>query len=214
MTVRNDLEENVMAVKKEDRRVRYTKMVLKESFIDLLEKQAITRISVKDICEGADINRATFYAHYSDPYDLMKQIENELFENLEKHLAVYTGDQTSILPVDTVEHIFDYIRENAKICKLLLGERGDLNFQKRIFQLVYDRFMLEMARRYDMSPEDAEYLYAFILTGCVGVIQKWLNDNIRKSPRYMAETIINLTMSVSGPIMRPTEQKINSVSHH
>lgn len=196
-----------MPVKKEDRRVKYTKMVLKESFIDRLENQAISRISVKDICEGADINRATFYSHYSDPYDLMRQIENELFENLENYLAVYTGDQSSTLLVDTVEHIFDYIRENAKICKLLLGERGDLNFQKRIFQLVYDRFMLDMARRQDLLKEDAEYLYAFILTGSVGIIQKWLNDDIKKSPRFMAEMIINLTIGVSGSMTARSGQK-------
>ena len=202
-----------MTAKKEDRRVKYTKMVLKESFIDLLEHQPISRISIKDICEGADINRATFYAHYTDSYDLMKQIENELFENLEKHLTVYTNDQTAFVPVDTVEHIFIYIKENAKICKLLLGERGDLNFQKRIFQLVYDRFMLDITRRYAISQEDAEYIYAFILTGCVGVIQKWLNDNINQSPRYMAEMLINLTLGVSTHLMQVQTNKKNNVQH-
>ncbi|MFA7674359.1 MAG: TetR family transcriptional regulator, partial [Clostridia bacterium] len=49
----------------EDRRVRYTKMVLKESFINLLSKKGISNITIKQICEDADINRATFYTHYS-----------------------------------------------------------------------------------------------------------------------------------------------------
>ena len=66
---------------KDDRRVRYTKMVLKDSFISLLEKKDISQITVKEICENADINRATFYSHYTDVYDLLKKIESELLEN-------------------------------------------------------------------------------------------------------------------------------------
>ncbi len=59
---------------KDDRRVKYTKMVLKESFIKLLEKKDISQITIKEICEDADINRATFYAHYNDQFDLMHKI--------------------------------------------------------------------------------------------------------------------------------------------
>ena len=60
-----------MKNEKGDRRVRYTKMVIRESFLDLLQTKDISQISIKEICEKADINRATFYSHYQDPYDLM-----------------------------------------------------------------------------------------------------------------------------------------------
>lgn len=49
-----------MSGAKVDRRIKYTKMVLEESFIRLLEKKDISQISIKEICENADINRATF----------------------------------------------------------------------------------------------------------------------------------------------------------
>lgn len=61
-----------MSKKKEDRRVKFTKMFLKESLIDLLEEKSIFKITIKEICEKADINRATFYAHYSDQYNLLE----------------------------------------------------------------------------------------------------------------------------------------------
>ena len=72
---------------REDRRVKYTKMVLKESFINLLEKKEISQITIKEICEDADINRSTFYTHYTDQYDLLRKIENELLDNVSAHLA-------------------------------------------------------------------------------------------------------------------------------
>jgi AcrR family transcriptional regulator len=168
-------------------------MVLKDSFIKLLEKKDISKISIKEICEDADINRATFYAHYNDQYDFMKRIQDDLLENIENYLTVYTKNEPPTIPVDSVEHIFEYIKENARLCKLLLSDRGDLNFQKRVLMLVYEKNMIDLIRNGVTSKEDAEYTFAFILTGCVGVIQKWLNDDMVKSPRYMAEIIIKLT---------------------
>lgn len=182
-----------MGSKKDDRRVKYTKMVLKDSFITLLEKKDISKISIKELCEDADINRATFYTHYNDQYDFMNQIQNELLENVEKHLSAFVQTDLPISLEDMVEQIFEYIKENARICKLLLSERGDLNFQKRVFMLVYEKIINNITKDGAISKEDAEYIHAFTLTGCIGIIQKWLNCNMKRSPRFMAETIMKLT---------------------
>ncbi|HBR30711.1 MAG TPA: TetR/AcrR family transcriptional regulator [Clostridiales bacterium] len=182
-----------MITKKDDRRVKYTKMVLKDSFITLLEKKDISKISITEICENADINRATFYAHYNDQYDFMNQIQDELLGNVENHLAAFSKNDLPIAIVDMVEQIFEYIKENARICKLLLSDRGDLNFQKRVFMLVYENIINNIVWNDSISKEDAEYIHAFTLTGCIGVIQKWLNDDMKKSPRFMAATILKLT---------------------
>lgn len=187
-----------MQGKKVDRRVKYTKMVLKESFINLLGEKDISRITVKEICEDADINRSTFYTHYNDQYDLMHQIQNELFENIETYLDAYIKTDTTMVPVGVVEKIFAYIEENAPLCRLLLGERGDLIFQKRVFGLVYKKIISDLTKSGAVSKENAEYIYAFTITGCIGVIQKWLDDGMLKSPRFMAETVLRLTAGLPG----------------
>ena len=61
-----------------DARIRYTKMVIQESFAALLKERPINRITVKEICEGAEINRATFYKYYADAYDLLDKIEEQV----------------------------------------------------------------------------------------------------------------------------------------
>ena len=53
-------------MKRTDARVRYTQHVLKESFLMLLRDKPVNRITVKEVCELAELNRATFYAHYSN----------------------------------------------------------------------------------------------------------------------------------------------------
>ena len=65
-----------MPEKKQDARVRYTKMMIRNSLLELLRTKPIAKITVTEICEMAGINRATFYAHYSGPSDLLHALEN------------------------------------------------------------------------------------------------------------------------------------------
>lgn len=185
-----------MGSDRDDRRVKYTKMVLKESFIKLLEKKDISQISIKEICEDADINRATFYAHYSDQYDLIRKIENELLDNINAHLTELDQIINNMNAVLLAEKIFEYIKENARLCKLLLSERGDFDFQKQVMMLVYDKIIFELTDNNKITKEDAEYVYSFTITGCVGIVQKWLNEDMKKSPRFMAEMVVSLTVGL------------------
>ena len=69
---------------KTDARVKYTRMVLKKALLELLEHKPVNKITVKEVCERAGLNRATFYAHYTDCFDLLESIEEELFGQLER----------------------------------------------------------------------------------------------------------------------------------
>ncbi|HCA30580.1 MAG TPA: TetR/AcrR family transcriptional regulator, partial [Ruminococcaceae bacterium] len=62
---------------KESRKTRYTRMVLQDSLLELMKNKPISKITIKELCETADINRTTFYAHYRDQYDLLRTIEGE-----------------------------------------------------------------------------------------------------------------------------------------
>ncbi|MCR3922815.1 MAG: TetR family transcriptional regulator C-terminal domain-containing protein [Firmicutes bacterium] len=185
-----------MSSVKEDRRVKYTKMVLKESFINLLEKKDISQISITEICEDADINRATFYAHYNDQHDLLRIIENELLVNINAHLAEFNPEINNMDAVLQAEKIFEYIEENAKLCKILLSERGDLIFQKKVMMLVYDMIISQLTDNNTITKEEAEYVYSFTITGCVGIIQKWFDEDMKKSAHFMAEMVVMLTLSL------------------
>ncbi len=186
-----------------DRRVKYTKMVLKESFITLLERKDISKISIKEICESADINRATFYSHYSDQYDLLRKIESELLDNIKIYLYAYMhNDPAEIDRIKMVERIFLYIKENARLCKLLLSEKGDLHFQKRAMTLIYEKNIEDLISVDGIGREEAEYIYSFTITGCVGAIQKWLCDDMPQSARAMSEMLVKLAMATAQPFSK------------
>ena len=175
-----------------DRRIKYTKMVLKDSFINLLKEKQISKISIKEICENADINRATFYAHYRDQYDLLHQIEQELIDGINQYLDSYAFSDTANISVEALEQII-YIKQNAKICTILLGDSGDDHFRQQVMRIVRQQCVSAWTINKALAPEDAEYIYAFAIVGSVGLIQKWLADGGKKSTRAMAELILQIT---------------------
>lgn len=99
-----------------DARVRYTRRVIKESFLTLLREKPVNRITVKEVCEAAGINRATFYSHYSDCFALMESIERELLDEFARSLSnIGVFDVSSL-----VEAIYEMVEKHEEACRVLI----------------------------------------------------------------------------------------------
>ena len=70
-----------------DYRKRCTQKLVKETMIELLEEKPLHKIKVKELCEKAGINRATFYHNFEDIYSLYESLEDDFFENYKKIIA-------------------------------------------------------------------------------------------------------------------------------
>jgi AcrR family transcriptional regulator len=176
-----------------NRKVKYTKMVLKESLIRLLKEKPLSRITITEICEEADINRATFYTHYSDQYDLLKQIEQELVDDINKYLADYSFHQNDPESLQMMEKIFEYIKENGELCSVLFSESGDREFQKDVLMIVQRQCIQEWTTKKAVDKDIAEYLYSYTTNGSIGIILKWLQNNMDRPTHEMARVIIKMT---------------------
>lgn len=178
---------------KVDRRVQYTKMVLRESLTNLMKEKPVSRITIKEICEHADINRTTFYSHYSDQFDLLKKIEQGLIDDINDYLDQFVYLENAGDSLQMMTKIFEYIEENADICRVLLGSNGDIEFQKDIMKIVHQRCVLEWVTKTIPDKRIADYLYAFLVTGSIGMIQKWLGEEDKKSAKEMARLVMALS---------------------
>ncbi len=65
-----------------DPRVKRTRKLLQQALIDLLQEQSFASISIQDITERATVNRATFYAHFPDKYELLDSMLREMFQQM------------------------------------------------------------------------------------------------------------------------------------
>ena len=96
---------------KTDARVRYTVHMIQNVFLELLKEKPVAKITVKEICGHAEINRSTFYKHYQDVYDLMEKLENEAVEAFEKLLDSYVQNETVLALVT----LLTSLRENREL---------------------------------------------------------------------------------------------------
>ena len=101
--------------KETDRRVRKTRALLRRSLAELLCEKSIREITVKELVERADINRSTFYLHYSDVYDMMEKIENGLVDDIEKLIEAHPVSPFNEKSFPFIEDIFVILAENRYV---------------------------------------------------------------------------------------------------
>ena len=174
---------------KTDRRVKYTKMMLKNALVQLMQKQHISSISIKALCETADINRSTFYAHFRDQYDLLHYIKEEVMASLKQYLEQQKFTDQSPLSAQVLTRILEYAKENADLFKALLSENCDFAFQRDIMQLS-QVISSQINQASDERTQD--YLLVFAITGCISVFHKWLQEGMIESPEEMSKFVIQV----------------------
>ncbi len=170
-----------------DRRVKYTKFMLKEALVELIREQHISNITVKALCEKADINRSTFYVHYSDPYDLLHQIEKEVLSNVMLYLE--EQERNTECPDFQLTNILEYAKENIGLFEALLGENSDYVFQNDILELSQI-----ISSQYNMNMDETEkkYIKEFGATGCISVFKRWMQDGAKESPEYISDLLMKV----------------------
>ena len=163
--------------KKTDRRIRKTKQQLQEGFIHLRKTKNIKYITVKELCELTDLNRGTFYLHYRDIYDLSEQMENEIILKFEELLNLSTAEVANN-PQLVICKTFELIKHN--------GEMTFFNKLKTIIRDACFKYWTELFSR-PKKVETFDYFFNFMLYGCIGLIESWLNNGLKESPKEMAQ---------------------------
>lgn len=173
-----------------DRRVKYTLSALKEAMINLLQEKHISKISVVALCERADVNRSTFYAHFQDPYDLLEYITEGALNDIQSHLQDLNRSGDTAQSVDALNQILDYVKEHADVFKALLSDHCDPDIQHKVMS------MTEIVSPKDYQALDERtqnYVLLFQLTGCVNILHKWLDDGTPETTEEMSNLILKLT---------------------
>lgn len=181
------------AVKEErlDRRVKYTRMALRESLLEILREKPLSKITSVELCRRADINRNTFYAHYKDPADLLSSIEGELYAEFKRSLDHSLKFES--IPTLIIE-VCGLILRNLSLCEILFSERGDRHFLDEVIYLSHDRSIAEWRKMTGLQDtEQLEMLYAFFMNGSLAIIQRWIENGVKESPEEIAHLIDKLS---------------------
>lgn len=183
-----------MISRKEDRRIKKTKQLLKQGLIELMFEKDIKNITIKELVEKVDINRSTFYLHYSDIYELLTELENNLMKEINQVFEEYKS-------IDNLEESYAFILtlyktfdNNRNLCKAITSSQNNSDFilqmeesielaiRKKLDELLCDEYVI---------PEST---YIFYRCGCVGLLRSWIRNDIPKSPEEMAKETYHIVI--------------------
>ncbi len=174
---------------KTDVRTQYTKKVIRECFFELLKETPLNKITVKGICERAQINRSTFYRYYSDPFDLMDQIEADLFATIQRYIRMLHDGP----PEEAFETILDITIKNEEFHTILASDRANYPYINRMIESSYGSFQNGFARLHpDLSPKQLKWFYDYMAHGCISVVLDWVDGGMRETPREVAHFVTRL----------------------
>lgn len=173
-------------MKQLDARKRYTQMVLRQSFLTLLKEKPVNKITVKEVCALAQLNRATFYAHYSDCFALKESIENELIAAFEKSLRYVNSFDVSAL----IEAIYDMVEQNQEACRVLILEDTSSKILMRMIALAREDSLSCWRRELPKAGEtELEMMYTHLSNGLMHVV-------VEGYDKYSKEEIIRFVSQV------------------
>ena len=171
-----------------DRRVKYTKKVIKETFLSLIEKKDISQISVKELCDIADLNRGTFYRYYLDIYDLLKKIEEEFIEEIKNSNSMVHMTDHSIYTF--TKEILDIFEHNKKLVRVLFNADSNIYFLDDVLEIAYEKCIGNWENEFDIKDNcELENSVVFIFNGALGVINYWVKNGFNISSDLLAKYI-------------------------
>ena len=164
-----------------------TAIKMDEALITLLEKKDFEYITIKEICEMAGVNRSTFYLHYENTSDLLRETTRYI---IDKHLTYYSTQAKSItlrledcpkteLIFITTEYLTPYltfIKENQRLFKIAIKQFNSLNFSE-VYENMFTHIFDPILTRFNVPPQERPYTMKFYITGIFAVIMEWINND-------------------------------------
>lgn len=180
-----------------DRRTKRTQKLIRDNFIDLMAKMPINEITIQKLADKADVNRRTFYLHYTDIYDLLSKTEDYVMQHFSKMLVEFEipADETIIGPT-FFKTIMTYIADNQKMIGVLC-RNPDSKLMEKLIQLTVTNGQRVIPFAH---PENAEYILNYCCWGMVGVLHTAMRqDNFDVTKvSTLADKLLTKTIEADG----------------
>ena len=154
---------------REDRRTRYTKMVIKEALLTLLSENDYGSITVADICRTAEISRGTFYLHYSNIPAVLDELLEEALNSSHSVLAQIgcetASDEKCGVP------LCRFLRENKKYQPLFFSD----SVIDRVSHINEDKYVERLRTQTGLTDKTIHALFYFQLNGCLAISKQNVN---------------------------------------
>jgi len=172
--------------------VKKTKKTFEDSLASLAKEYPLSKITVKALCEKAELSRNAFYFHYKDIYDLVEEIENDFLDEVVGYLDDFREMGFPKNALATIKSMVLLFNERKDISLMLLDTSFSSTFVPRLVTIFSD-FNFEYYKAFHKTDKRATYdlFYTFISTGFYGMVREWLlSDDPISVDRFISLTYI------------------------
>ena len=179
-------------MRKTDARIRYTQSVLKQALLSFLKEKPINKITVKEVCERAGLNRATFYARYSDCFALLESIEEDLLEAFQQSLKLVDSFDVTAL----IEAIYTMIERQQEVCRVLIFQNVCPNVLRRMISLARGESIAYWKQHlHRVTEAELEMLYTHLSNGLMHVVVEGYEKYSREEVVRFVNRIVQCSLS-------------------
>jgi len=162
-----------------------------KALLSLLERKPFAYITIREICETAGVNRSTFYLHYENTSDLLKETTAYVLGNFTSYFSVdaeritvkFSDCDLQDLKFVNEKYLHPYlsfIKENQRVFSAVLSQPTAFD-SKTIFQRLFDNIFKPILDRFHYPKDQQNYVMLFYLNGITAIITEWLKDGCQKS---------------------------------
>lgn len=169
----------------ENQRIALTKRLLKEGLLRILKKKNIEKVNVSELCAEAGINRATFYRHYEMPADVLHDIEKDIISDI--NILEFNPKNIPEIKKE-LERICTYIYERSEMAKILLRNSNFANSTELLE--MFCKQLLATKYADNLDEESARLIVISVAGGGSALLKAWMLEDIKKTPKEMADLII------------------------
>ena len=175
------------------------------ALISLIEKKDFELITVKEICEVAGVNRSTFYLHYDNTNDLLKETIEAVYKDFfgrfsaegskEVNIADKTDDELFLITPKYLMPYLEFVEDNRKLF-LIMYEKNEMMGAEKTYEKWFKEIFGPILTRFGVSEEEQPFIMIFYLNGIIGLVNEWLARDCAQSK----EEIISI---IQKCILRP-----------
>lgn len=185
-----------------DRRIQKTRQSIMDTFIDLLSEKGFEKITISDIAERTNINRGTVYLHYVDKFDLLDKCVETYVERLLNHCG--NSDGTN-LRIGAFQSVFEYLKVNSTIYKLLLNNEGVGFFRARLYDTIKQTVTEVICVQSESNAFSNDVTIHFLTSGFIGVLEWWINNSMPCNIQEITEHLMTLLTPYTKHLVSTSE---------
>lgn len=180
----------------ENTKVLMTREKIRKALLVQLRSRPLQKVTVKQLCETAGVNRSTFYHHYGSPHDVLRDMSRCFLEDIERTLR--TADPSDMeATASRVEMVLQYAEENLELSRILVNNKYDPDYPVKLLSLPRISELLEN-RTSGMDPGEKNAAISFVIYGAFKLLEDWINEEDRLSPGEETYRILHFAERVFG----------------